>query len=402
MLMAREQTGTNPMLQPWMPQDIRVGQQVMQTPVVWFGQSVDTSVLLARNATMRAWPALTSLGDALRRSRYLRTHFNEGLRAKLGLRGPLMLDSGGFMLMRVQAKEWSAARIAEVYRQVDADVMVSLDHPILSSDSAARRRRKLRLTIDNLRRLSDQFGPDKLMPVVHGHTIAQIEDNCAAIHAISPRPHWIGVGGLVPFLKTLGRKGLAASERRRNEHFSAVIWTVRKAFPHSLVHMLGVGAPRSCLAAFAMGAHSVDSQGWRHAAGFGSIYLPGKAQRILQWDRPTKRPRPIIDEDDRAMLAACSCPACRNCDKLDDRILLLKSSFEPRSIHNAWVLHQEVAALRSAWRSNRIPAFLLSRLPPSWADVILPQLVSSTSDKICGSATPNLCPSAASAAAARL
>jgi tRNA-guanine family transglycosylase len=273
--------------------------------------------------------------------------------------------------MRTQAKDWSAARIADIYRRVDADVLVSLDHPMLSNDSAACRRRKHRLTIDNLGRLNAQFGPDRLMPVIHGHTIAQIEDSCAAIHAISPRPRWIGVGGLVPFLKKLGRKGLAPSERRRNEHFSAVIWTVRKAFPHSLVHMLGVGAPRSCLAAFAMGAQSADSQGWRHAAGFGSIYLPGKAQRILQWERPTKRPRPIIDEEDRTLLAACACPACQKRDKLEDRIRLLGSSFEPRSVHNAWVLNQEITAFRSALRNNRVASFLSSRLPPSWAEVIL-------------------------------
>src|SRR5689334_1681654 len=113
------------MFEPWMPQDICVGRQVLQTPVVWLGQSVDTSTLLARNATTRTWPALTSLGCALRHSRYFRTHFNEGLRTRLGLRGPLMLDSGGFRMMRLQAKDWSAARIAEVYRQVDADVLVS-------------------------------------------------------------------------------------------------------------------------------------------------------------------------------------------------------------------------------------------------------------------------------------
>ncbi|WP_354124612.1 hypothetical protein [Bradyrhizobium sp. LA6.10] len=320
---------------------------------------------------MRAFPALTSLGDAIRRNGYLRTHFNEGLRTKLGLHGPLMLDSGGFLLMRMQAKGWSAARVADIYRRVDADVLVSLDHPTLGSDSTACRRRKRHLTIDNLRQLSAEFGPDKLMPVIHGSTIAQIEDSCGAVQAITPRPRWIGVGGLVPFLKQLGRKGLSASERRRNEHFSAVIWTVRKAFPHSLVHILGLGAPRSCLAAFAMGAHSADSQGWRQAAGFGSIYLPGRAQRILEWNKPTKRPRPVINEQDRVLLAACECPVCRGHDRLEDRITILRSGFEPRSVHNAWVLHQEVCALRSAERKNRVSSFLSSRLPPTWAEIIL-------------------------------
>ena len=172
-------------------------------------------------------------------------------------------------------------------------------------------------------------------------------------------------------MKQLGRKGTAPSARQRQEYYCAIISTVRKAFPHSLVHIFGAGAPRSCLAAFAMGAHSADSQGWRHAAGFGSIFLPGKGQRILEWNRPHKRPRPVIGADDRKLLADCSCPACRNYDDVEDRILRLKSSFEPRSVHNAWVLYQEVAALRTALLENSVPSFLASRLPQEWVKTIL-------------------------------
>jgi tRNA-guanine family transglycosylase len=344
---------------------------MLQTPIVWLGQSVDTSALVARVPAMQRWPVLTSLGDAMRRRRYLRSHFNGELRSNLGLRGPLMLDSGGFALMKRQAEDWSVRRIAEIYRCVDADVLVSLDHPVSNSDSPACGRRKRRLTIENFSRLYDEFGSERLMPVIHGTTIRQIENSCAAIQAISHRPRWVGIGGLVPFLQQLGRKGLVASERLRHEHFATVIRTVTNAFPQSLVHIFGAGAPRSCLAAFAMGAHSADSQGWRQAAGFGSVYLPGKGQRILEWNRPYKRPRPIIDEEDRNLLAACSCPVCRDEDDLEGRIRRLKSSFEPRSVHNAWVLHQEVAAMRLALQKNRVQSFLTSRLPQTWLEIVL-------------------------------
>jgi hypothetical protein len=120
-----------------------------------------------------------------------------------------------------------------------------------------------------------------------------------------------------------------------------------------------------------MGAHSSDSQGWRHAAGFGSIYLPGKGQRILEWNRPHKRPRPIIDDEDRNLLAACSCPACQDHDDLEGRIRRLKGGFEPRSVHNAWVLYHEVAALRVAVRENRMQSFLASRLPLRWLEIVM-------------------------------
>ena len=120
-----------------------------------------------------------------------------------------------------------------------------------------------------------------------------------------------------------------------------------------------------------MGAHSADSHAWRQAAGFGSIYLPGKGQRILEWNKPHKRPRPLIDDDDRRLLGECTCPACRLHDCIEDRISGLKGSFEPRSIHNAWVLNQEVCALRTAVQEERVPFLLESRLPTSWLEIVL-------------------------------
>jgi tRNA-guanine family transglycosylase len=209
------------------------------------------------------------------------------------------------------------------------------------------------------------------MPVVHGRTILEIEASCAAIQAVSPRPRWIGIGGLVPLLKLLGRSGKHPTQRHKNEHFLSIIRSVKQAFPHSIMHVFGAGAPRSCLAAFAMGAHSADSQGWRQAAGFGSIFLPGKGQRILEWNKATRRPRPLVDEEDRHLLAACRCPACIGLGSPDERIQLLKSGFEPRSIHNAWVLYHEVAGIRLALREGRLATFLAGRLPQHWFDIVL-------------------------------
>jgi len=265
---------------------------------------------------------------------------------------------------------WSASTVAKVYRQVDADILVSLDLPPSSTDTPAQRRKKRQSTISNLRWLSSEFEPERLMPVIHGATIGEIQDSCAAVQKISPRPHWIGLGGLVPMLRQFGRREMGSS-RARYDHFSTSLATVRRAFPYSLVHVFGAGAPRSCLAAFALGAHSADSQAWRQAAGFGSIYVPGKGQRILEWTRPHKRPRPIVDVDDRRLLAACTCPACRRYRTRDLRIRQLKDGFEARSIHNAWVLREEVNALRDAARVGNLKSFLEGRLPKTWLEIVL-------------------------------
>lgn len=347
---------------------IRFGNYVFDPPAVWLGQSVDTSVLTARVPEMRSWPMLTSLGDAIRRRRYINTHFNESLRTKLGVEGPLMVDSGGYVLMTQNVPGWSVRRVAEVYRRLDADVLVSLDHPALASDDTSVRARKRRLTITNLSKLAGEFGADRLMPVIHGVTTREVERNCIAVQKIVERPTWVGMGGLVPILKLLGRNGSGA--KRPHDHFAAALAIVRQAFPRSLIHIFGAGSPRSCLAAFAMGAHSADSQGWRQAAGFGSIYLPGKGQRILEWNRPDPRPRPIIDDDDRQLLQRCICPFCRNHIRIESRVRLMSKSFEARSIHNAWILRQEVTEFRSAVSRKREATFLEGRLPRSWLRVL--------------------------------
>ncbi len=94
-------------------------------------------------------------------------------------------------------------------------------------------------------------------------------------------------------------------------------------------------------------------------------------QRILEWNKPTQRPRPLIEDEDRQLLAACTCPVCFNLESLDERILRLKSGFEPRSIHNAWVLYHEVAGIRLALRQDNLAMFLARRLPQYWLDIVL-------------------------------
>ena len=101
----------------------------MKTPVVWLGQSADTSSLCAGHAELSRLPFLTSLGCAIRRPSLSRTHFNENLRTVLGLTGPLMLDSGGFALSKKPDKKWTTHKVANFIRKIDADIFVTLDFP---------------------------------------------------------------------------------------------------------------------------------------------------------------------------------------------------------------------------------------------------------------------------------
>ena len=339
---------------------IRINGNSIATPFIWLAQSVDTSVLTARVPSMRSWPTLVSLGDAFRRPKYVESHFNKNLRQRLGISGPIMLDSGGFVLMTRDNPQWTPLRVAEIYEQVDADILVSLDLPPMSNDSTYRRRRKKSMTLYNYQLLTEKLGPKRLMPVIHGHSRKQVVAFCDAVRKIRLNPNWVGIGGMVPLLKQIGSAGTSTTKGRLL-HLADTISKVRENFPSSHIHVFGAGAPRSCLWVFANGATSADSHSWRQAAGFGSIFLPAKGQRILQWTRSSRQPRPIIDDDDRNDIANCLCPYCDQ-RTLENRIEQLTHDFEARSIHNLWTLAEEVKLFRSALQQDRHNQFLESRL----------------------------------------
>lgn len=124
------------------------------------------------------------------------------------------------------------------------------------------------------------------------------------------------------------------------------------------------------LALFSLGAQSADSIGWRQAAGFGSIYLPGRNQRLLSWKWESARPRPLIDATDRILLAECNCPVCRPIELLRYRIRRLNGSFTQRSLHNLWVLRREIDSLIAAQEGHREMEFLSPRLSAPWLAAI--------------------------------
>lgn len=310
---------------------------------LWLGQSARTTVVT------RAYPALAgarwmaSLGDAIHRPRMLQTVFGPQLKARLAITGPLMLDSGGFTVM-MREGDLTLAQVARAFCAADADVLVSLDYPPLGTDPVEVRQAKYADNLANFTALHRDLA--NLSPVVHGVTVDELRANCEAIHQVDPAPAWVCLGGLVPLLRQCGQMRHRASRARRR--LAETIVLVREAFPASRLHALGVGSPRNIATAFASGADSVDSIGWRRAAGFGTIFLPGGTERFVA-HRDRKRPgsRRLLDEADLAALSACECPACTGAGGLEARVGALAASYLPRAAHNAWVLLGETRADRN-------------------------------------------------------
>jgi len=306
---------------------------------VWLGQSARTTVVTRSYPELAGARWMASLGDAIHRPRMLETVFGPNLKPKLGISGPLMLDSGGFTMM-MRNGQLSLEVVAKVFAQVSAEVVVSLDYPPLGSDSEGERQAKYARTFDNFLQLHRLDLEASLAPVIHGVTIDELQANSAAVQGVDASPAWVSLGGLVPLLRQSGQLGPNASKAR--DELRARIGFVRAYFPLSRLHVLGVGSPRTIKAAFDAGADSVDSIGWRRAAGFGTIFLPGGTERFVG-DRGRKRAasRLQLTDVDLGALSACECPACQRAGSLGQRLETLADSYLPRAAHNAWVLMGE-------------------------------------------------------------
>lgn len=278
-----------------------------------------------------------------------------------------MVDSGGFALSINPAARWTIGQVRAAIADISADIFVTLDYPPHVSDSSRERCCKIAKSIRNFEILSARFPEKIIMPVVHGRTISEIEHSIKLISDITARPKWVGLGGVVPLLQR--RRTLTDWAAGPEAFIAKALALIRREFDGALIHVFGAGGTRSFPAVFACGADSADSIGWRHAAGFGSIFLPLKSQRVIKWDQSKRPPRRCLDLADLVDIERCNCPICRTRVGLDQRLTMLRRSFHNRSIHNAWI----VANQFEFWPRSRLELRSLvanGSLGTDWAEAL--------------------------------
>ena len=291
---------------------------------------------------------MVSLGDAVHRPRLIENVFRSDIRGRIGVEGPLMLDSGGFTMM-MNDRSLKLPEIAAIYCDTQAELCITLDVPPIASDSARKRSGKYRRTRNNLSALIELVGGDRIVPVVHGINIAEVDANCQAISELLPRPKMVCVGGLVPMLRRSGRP--SAQKKQAVFWLGNLIESVRASFPRSIIHVLGAGSPLNVAMTIMCGADSTDSLAWRRAAGFGTIYLPGTSERFLSpRNRQRENSRPTLNQRELGLLEVCSCAACAEWPDLQMRVTGLATSYLARAAHNASV----VLAAAAAQQENRV------------------------------------------------
>ena len=345
-------------------------EQVLQTPIIWLGQNLRNRVLLAQHADLRCAPVVVSLGDAFLRPSYKDRFFTERLRDSLGMRGPLMVDSGGYALMSRRSMRCRLNEIERIYAKLPADILVSLDYPPSPNDDRVTRNRLHRKTLRNLARLRDVLPTERLMPVVHGHSVKELERACRGVKRLCGDTRQIGIGGLVPLICSGGLvRGFNYVRENgtigdRGQWIADALKLVRRFFPAALIHVFGVGSATTAIGVLALGADSVDSMSWRRAANYGAILLPGRSERFPLFQNERSRSRPVLGDHDLPRLQACVCPVCTSLPTTGQRAAMLAKGYTHRAIHNAWTVLAEVAAFRKAIQEGKAVEFLDSRLAP--------------------------------------
>jgi queuine/archaeosine tRNA-ribosyltransferase len=313
-------------------------------------------------------PLMVSVSDIIRRP-YLRRSIGErGIKAHLGVEGPIMLDSGGFSISGITAPVIDIDELISLYSGIDADVLAALDVPPSLNDSPAVRAVKWRRSLRYLDRLAVSLADSRIMPVVHGRDLSEIARACHDVRLRVSRPKTVALGGMVPFLRgamsreRIGPRRSRGAQRPGVEFVADALALCRSHFPESRIHVFGVGSPTTAIALIALGADSVDSLAWRRAAGYGTIFLPGCAERIVSVKARQRFSRPVLSVRDRRALQRCCCPVCQRHPELKGRIGALGTSYVARAVHNVWTLMSEQDALRSARTTGELGRFLASRV----------------------------------------
>jgi 7-cyano-7-deazaguanine tRNA-ribosyltransferase len=283
---------------------------------------------------------MVSFGEIHNRAHLLRGSCREGLGQHLGFPGQVFLDNGSFALPQRRIGHRIEEYVGYVRRAKPDWYPVPIDYiPSPSLGAAAARR-----LADKTATINDTYAPRGFVPVVHvGPSFHRLFEGVL-------RRRWpprIAIGGIVPHLRPAKGANLRSA--------IAALAKARKEYPgHIHVFGLGGSAFSLCLA-YALGADSVDSSGWRVRAAAGLILLPRRGERMVakvsSWTA-----RELSGKEER-ILARCQCPACGQHGAKGLR-LEGRDGFVRRGVHNLWTLAKEVRALNALARRSSAVDFL--------------------------------------------
>jgi tRNA-guanine family transglycosylase len=319
----------------------------LETPVMWFSQTA--------GGTPEPWRyfrldgLLFNAYDILQKTIIADRMRTFKIHSYLDFRGPVMMDSGGFMFMTKKHMKVKPEAILELYEDTRPNYGVALDHPLtIGLTEGETKRRQLR-TLRNTRMMVEKRAGSnpELVPVIHGHTLRSVEWFVRQLAKVGDFEIY-GIGSLVP--SVFNAKGVGGIN-----NVIQIISHVRKLLPKKLIHVFGVGSTITMHLMFASGADSLDSSSWRSKAAYGIVQLPAIGDRYItgRAGKATGKKYLNLSREEVRILEQCNCPACKRLG-----LYGLRRSFSMRALHNCWVFQKEVEKARKLRRRNEYLSYV--------------------------------------------
>lgn len=251
--------------------------------------------------------------------------------------GEVIVDSGAYRML-TSGKSFNVKDVIEWQGSISGDIFVPLDYPIKRGETPNEAKLKIERTLENISLWLDVFGNEKIMPVLHGHTIEQLN---YAIDLLERK-----YGRIFRYIALGSLADIARYNMRRAIELALYL---RRVFRNVHLHALGCGNSLASILSI-IGFDSVDLSSHLQNSRYGLVRNPIslKLHVIVKFEYSSYGDhRPKITPEE--LFSICNCPACKTRDfeiaKWGRRGFLL------RSIHNAWVLKHMIEDKRvnSSW-----------------------------------------------------
>ena len=272
----------------------------------------------------------------------------------------ISLDSGGFLFQKQSNIKLPYSEFITIINNADPDLVFSLDHPLDPNLNSNENSKRIQRTLYNLKKLVSNIQKIKVIPILHGYTPYQLEVCAKGIHKIcGENIDLIACGSLVPLMRTAGqiRPGYLKKWNTNSRRIMAlrILKYAKNLFPESKMHVFGIGGTNIMHLMYLI-ADSVDSIGWRWSAAGGMIRILEVGERYISGRKQSVRWNPNLNSEDWEKLSQCRCPIClKNQESL-------KTSFEARAIHNAYVYQEETKIARDRIQNGSYFNYLKKRM----------------------------------------
>lgn len=276
---------------------------------------------------------------------------------------PIMLDSGGFQLIKKHKEEkdpekcFNLQETLEIYDLAQfkkKDHGIVLDFCPLPDFKPAKRRAMIQKTNENylkMKELAPSHLRNKIVHVVHGWSKKELELSLSVIKEEDPI---VAIGSCFPLII----KGYRDDIIRKFINLLRII-DETPSLQEKRFHVLGANGATSSHICWYAGLEQTDSSSWRRIAAFGKIVFVGVSEISLT-DREVSFGNTNWTEKHDKLLRSCECPICEGLS-LSEKKEVLKGSFKSRAIHNAFHYLEERNIARELVGTSKYYKFLDNR-----------------------------------------